>query len=610
MWICLRNDWDSSHTDLSKYLVEKVKQQVDEAEVISNRHKTTNGFVLMQELALMISLVQEKSKFKRRLENLISESQSSFISTSVVNDYIMSKHFPDICDAVKKINFSLLDAQGLHRLLLSLEIYNARLEKNYLNAIEEELKLIDFSSSRFVRYANTIDSLIDCLIPYLLFMGYSITSISDITFRSIKRARGRDSFVRLLNGFRGQPREFKFLFVTKKSSSEFSFIKTKLNKKKVQIKIVKLGQIREYLADQSFSLPTKTELVEITTSVLDPHDFLRSLYDEGIKLYVASKDRLSLNYFTNFFDNVYWRLSKSKQIYDKSRINIDPVNVSARVSTLRLTLSKLSVNRVFKYESELPVASELREAVYFYNLALGSKSIENSLALLWTSLETLIPYRTFESDIDNVKTFVSKTLCIGAVSRQLFSFILRFTYTSNQNNPSLLGFKAKEVKYTTKALVEWARWLTINYQGDIANDPFDKIKAQSNLLARQFSNLNNLYNGTSKETIDTLTKRILHSKASISHQLDRIYLHRNRIVHAGELINEYSNLWSHLEWYIGKLLAFAMMNAGARSIHDNFIRLEADYEQLMSLLTKRTGKKISEATEIFPRLFEHVWQAF
>lgn len=616
MWICNKNSWDKSHSDLSKYLIEKVRQQVDSEEVISNRHRTTNGYVLIQELVLMIGLVKRKIKFKRRLESLLEEAKSKTLSTSIVNDFILTNHFPDIVQYVKGLSSDDLENHKLDKLQHNLRIYKNRLEKNYLTAIEDELRKIDFTSSKFLRNSLTIDKLIESLIPYLLFNGYSITSISDITSSSITKPQGDKSFLRLIRRFHGDLREFKLLFINTKDSPEFKFIKENLNKAIVKQSTVTYAAIKPYLKNQNLTIDANAELVEMTLNAVDPHDFLRGIYDAGIKFYVSSKDRLSLNYFTNFFDNVLWRISKTKHLYDKSKINIDPVNISARVSTLRHTLARLAPDLGFeyKYEDDLPIVMEVHEAVYFYNLALGSKSIENSLSLLWTSLETLIPYRTSENDIDNVKNFVSKSLSLGSVARQLVSFVERMITVNNANQFRLdgLGIYCRYLKYAPNNLSTWANWLCEEYKGDIS-DPYTKLKDYSNLLCKQYCTLNDQFTGGSGATVETLIQRIRMSEESIRFQLDRIYLHRNRIVHAGEFINEYSNLWSHLEWYVGKLISYSIINAIAKGNSnqvDIFTKLEADHQHLLNLLERRKDQKIKDSKDIFSLIFEHTWQSF
>jgi hypothetical protein len=47
---CSESNWNYTHTDLSKYFIEKIKQRVDHQEIISKKHRTTNGFTLIYEI--------------------------------------------------------------------------------------------------------------------------------------------------------------------------------------------------------------------------------------------------------------------------------------------------------------------------------------------------------------------------------------------------------------------------------------------------------------------------------------------------------------------------------------------------------------------------------
>lgn len=109
--------------------------------------------------------------------------------------------------------------------------------------------------------------------------------------------------------------------------------------------------------------------------------------------------------------------------------------MSQKKSTLLETLdtTKRSYEFEFNIEDGIPYIQEIRDSLYYYNLALGSKSIENSLSLLWTSLETLLPYRLMNNDIENVQYFVSKSLSIGAIGREVTSFASRFINTNRAN---------------------------------------------------------------------------------------------------------------------------------------------------------------------------------
>jgi hypothetical protein len=87
MWIAKKDEWDESHTDLTKYFIEKLKQRVDYEETISNRHRTTNGYTLINEITEVAFLTQKRIKSVHRLISLITESASSIIRSSITNDY-------------------------------------------------------------------------------------------------------------------------------------------------------------------------------------------------------------------------------------------------------------------------------------------------------------------------------------------------------------------------------------------------------------------------------------------------------------------------------------------------------------------------------------------
>src|SRR5690606_22270988 len=139
---------------------------------------------------------------------------------------------------------------------------------------------------------------------------------------------------------------------------------------------------------------------------------------------------------------------------------------------------------------------------------------------------------------------------------------------------------------TGEDLTIWLKWLL--------DDPLNKFKqfdAISGLLATEYSKtIRPLIEGK----LQSLSNRINSSKDSIGFQLQRIYLHRNQIVHSGDYINEYTNLWIHLEWYIGKFLYQIIketeINKNYESIADLFQSLESEFEYCYSYLEKNKNK--------------------
>lgn len=617
MWIAKNTEWHESHTDLTKYFIERIKQRVDPTEVISNKHRTTNGYTMIIEIITVAELVKKRPKFIRRLKSLFDEAKCKKLGNSVINDLVIKKYFPDIQDYFCKTDFELtITDKSLNNFILKQKVFRDRLTNYYYEYLEKEFDSIDFESEEFKRNADDIDRLVDLLVPLILYRGYSTTSISNISYRFVSKDKGFRSPYRIRNHFDGSPSDLKFLLHVPKESEEFKYIKDNLNKN-LDPKVVKYEDIKEEILPR-LRVKKDYELIQLSNPHIDPHNFLRSIYDEGIKRYVASGNRLSLSHFNEFFDNSFWKFSKAQNHkFDKSKVSYDPINVMERVSTLQGTLNKVAndFNLTFNDQKELPIINDLHQSVYYYNLALGSKSIENSLSLLWTALESLVPYRTKESDIDNIKYFVGKSLSFGAMSRDLMGFIIRCVELNNMDKNCLahLDISSNYVKYTPSGMSHWANWLSTKFEKE--KDPYDTFKVYSNLLCKMFCDLNDALSGEDpiKSKVKYWIGRIESSRMAIEYQLDRIYLHRNQIVHSGKFINEYSNLWSNLEWYVGKLLSYAfikLMNSRYETLESAFIELESDHDQLANILDVNKDKKLNEIKDSFNILFKHPWQAF
>jgi hypothetical protein len=273
-------------------------------------------------------------------------------------------------------------------------------------------------------------------------------------------------------------------------------------------------------------------------------------------------------FIENYFNNIYWRFLKplTPMKYLKSDFDIDPINIKLRNSTLHATLSSLSYLNLEcdkgKVKS-MPFPNTIQDSLIYYNLALRTRSIENSFLLLWTSLETLVPFHEKNSDIESIQEFVSSFLSVGSIGREISSFIRRIKTIKkiHENVESdLFSDLFKDLKYNNPNLVSKQELkliyeiLSKPYTESTEDKAYEWFKNYSELATCDYLRLNNKYSDRD-DKIKYWENKISHSKEAIKLQLDRIYLHRNQIVHSGKLINEYSNLWGHLEWYIGKLLS-------------------------------------------------------
>ncbi len=152
-------------------------------------------------------------------------------------------------------------------------------------------------------------------------------------------------------------------------------------------------------------------------------------------MFLINKERDSLGEFSDFFSRAYWSFENKLTRVNKIHLDGDPINIESRQSTLRDALAKSSTSSNIPYTK----LNQLNNAIFFYNMAVGSKSIENSLLLLWTSLETVLPYRIANSDIECVQHFVSVSLSLGSIGRDVFAFANRFNTIDNFNENALQG---------------------------------------------------------------------------------------------------------------------------------------------------------------------------
>lgn len=615
MWVSKANEWHRNHTDLTKYFFEKVKQQVDYEEIISNRHRTTNGHTLVSEIIEVASMTLKRKKSYRRLASLISESLDKNLSNNILNDFVLKKYHQDVISYYQNISNRIKDDNALIKdIQLKSKVNLARLDDDYVRNLYFEITSLDFASSNFIQESEKIDKIIYCLIPSLLHAGYSPTSISDIAYRMVKKDFGIKAPENFAKHFNKHEADYEFLLIAKADSPELKEQLELFDELEINYDQVNYLYFKKLHDSGKLYLDSDQVVFQLNQTCIDPHNFLRSIYERSIRYFVLSKNRESLSYFNDFFDNIYWRFTKTTLGFQPSNIKVDPINIRSRNNTLIETLGILSKDHNYKFNGKLPYIPELSDSIYFYNLALGSKSIENSLMLLWSSLESLIPYRFLSNDIENIQYFVSKSLSIGAVGRRVTSFAHRLIQSSEFD--SSLDFKAlgiqPELSFYRDKFTYWPFWLADDSKINSSEDPYHIIKNSSNLLCKQYTDLNMLFSGHKYvHKVKSLINMIQASKSSIEYQLDRIYLHRNQIIHSGKFINEYSNLWTHLEWYVGKLLSYCLFKHYQDEFSTKervFLELEADYDLLTNLLKNHENKKVSEIKFAYKKLFEHTWQ--
>lgn len=625
MWIAKSTNWNKATKSLEKFAIERILQRCDYSEIISNKYRTTNGFTQLKELIHYCEVTLKRSKTVKTLMMIIEEAKSPTVSQNILNDLIIEEYFKDLkeyfkkkCDpsilVVEKMQPNLLALENLYR---ELRVFEKQLEERYFECLVTELKNINYNEeTKIQREIERLSVLIDLLIPYLIFNGFSNATISEI-LRNWLRSGYHITVSKFLSFLHFKKRPFTFLqFLGSSSDESNDFLTLMREGLEVEIEEIPAEKLNQEFLEEN-KIPREGIFAKYEFSTLDPHKHVRSNFDGLLKDLVIQKERQSLAVFNSFFDHSFWsnRAGLPFEKFKTISLEGDPINVNARGKTLRRTLEKASKSRSFEFngETRLPLidCEQLSNSVYYYNLALGSKSIENSLSLLWTALEAVQPYKVYTADIDAVQKLVSKGLGIGSIGRDINGFASRLHQFSSFHENCLKGLFVKEFpsNFFPDDLQKWFDWIC---DKENCTSNFAVLKNHSELLAFQ-------YLGLGKSLVDEkqsfLLNRISRSEESMKFQLQRIYHHRNKIVHSGDMINEYTNLWMHLEWYIGKILAYFIIKLhfekSAKSLEDAYMELEADRDYLVSYLERNKEKQISDLPpRILELIFKHSWQFY
>lgn len=623
MWVNNADNWSKDLQPLEIFLMERIIQRCDLNESISNKHRTSNGYTQVKELVSLCALSLHRSRTIKTVKVLIQEAQSQLLSQNIANDIIIEEYFSDLKKFIGAYDPNKLTVDSnqpnlieLNSFIHKLRIFESQLDGGYFLCLRKEFFKVDYTEKiKIERHASQIAKLVEILVPFLVFKGYAVSSLSEV-LKSWVESEYKATAHRMFYFFNLTNRNYEYLIkVEKETEQEYENIMSLLEEdQKVSIQSGIIRDLRTK-ANKFKDFDDDQKVIIYEHENLDPHIHFRTIFDRLLKRLVQKRERQSLTLFNNLLRGCYWRIPKPNKDYHFVDLVNDPINVNSRGKTLRDTLIKSSEDFGFPFDDNTPIPipknGQLNNALYYYNLALGSKSIENSLSLLWTSLESLLTFRSYYSDIECVQDFVSKSLALGSIVRDIHAFGKRMTFVSEQNGRAFdeVGCNVIPLCHTRNGIVEWYNWIT---NMDDHEQKFDLLKSKSQLLAFEYGRVAKpLVQG---KLID-LEKRIRTSHDSMLFQLQRIYLHRNQIIHSANLVNEYTNLWMHLEWYVGKLLAFAMIQieitAKQKELDKVFIDVHADYDYVMSYLEKNRAKSMAD---ISPRikdiLLNYSWQSF
>lgn len=528
-FLARRNEWERSHTILSKYLVTRLYQLVDIYEVISYRYPITNGIILLEELYDTATTCLKRPKTKERLKSLLEECLDATIQTSIINDPVIEKYFRNIKDDLQPWLKKDIDETGI-KILQSISLtYIATLNKKYAEFIFLELKGIDLSSNHFDTEVKKIDGLLKTLVAFALHSEHSIIHLK-ISFKGLIKD-SPDTLVEKLSKIFSfaQNRDYQF------------FIRNN-----------NLGpDLKKQLGVQ---YEQASETYNFSASGKDAYSAFRNKVTTALrKLGVTNS---SINNINNeeIWSNVSSLNESTKQQKPLSFIDDrDPIIPLARINTLEKSLEK--------YNQKLPdikdeVLEKIEESLYLYHLALSVPVIENSYVLLWTSLESLMGLRTNEPDIVTIKKNVSSTLALGAIGRRVNATIQRMRSTSRANGWKKIYSPSDDpsaIEFDAIGLCHWISWITDQNIKKSPDDPYHDMESEP-LLCKQYLDINQNW-----KKLQDLHSVITLSQKNLEYQLDRLYQTRNRIVHSGRFGRSGNYLWIHLEWYVAKLLAVSIL---------------------------------------------------
>ncbi|MBD2538673.1 hypothetical protein [Coleofasciculus sp. FACHB-SPT36] len=528
------NEWEQSHTILSKYLVTRLYQLVDIYEVISYRYPITNGIILLEELYDTATACLKRPKTKDRLKSLLEECIDGNIQTSIINDPVVEKYFRNIKNDLQPLlskDNKDLDETDIKRLQSISLTYIATLNKKYVEFIFSELKAIDLSSQDLDPKFKKIDRLLKALVAFALHDGHSIIHLK-ISFKGLIKDSADTLIEQLYRIFSfAQIRNYQFFINNTNLGSE---LHTQLNTKSDNTS-----------GTYSFDASGKDAFSAFRNKVTTAYRKL-GVKNTGINI----NDEIWEN--VNFLNESTNQLSQLNFIEDR-----DPIIPLARINTLEESLVKYQ--KLQNFEDE--VLGKIEESLYLYHLALSVPTIENSYVLLWTSLESLMGLRTNEADIKTIKKNVSSILALGAIGRRVNATIQRMRTTANANKWAKIYSPQNDRsanEFDAIGLCHWISWITDQNLKNSPNDPFKDMQSEP-LLCKQYRDINENW-----KKLKDLHTVITLSEQNLNYQLDRLYQTRNRIVHSGRFGRAGNYLWIHLEWYVAKLLAVSIL------ILDNF----------------------------------------
>ncbi|MEK9499857.1 hypothetical protein [Gaopeijia maritima] len=526
-------DWHGSHTDVSQYFIARWAQLCDSSESITRRSRTTNGYILLDEIYHACQLAQRRRQNTRRLKAVLTEAADDRIRTSVPNDPVLRVGFPTLIDSVKRWSELDLEPAGVERIRRESLTAVATLEGEYRARLQTELLALDLRGERFDTLATRIEEILGALLPQLLYEGHSLAFLQLPARQLWKRNLDDETIPHVLK------------FVSDEHRTYACFLPTGGDEPlKAQLRATD----ESLTANDFFEPPDDLKGWSFEVAGRDPYTALRESVTTASRRARVTAADVGDDLLVPVWKGTYYKTSQGKFVaYDLDE-HRDPVIPGGRADTLRTTLEKVGESLESLSDEAL---DDLEEPLHFYNLARSVTSLENSYTLLWTALESLTGLRGDKADIVAVQDVLGSALSLGAVGRRVVSTVSRIRSTGKLRGWRYLGPSSSE--YEPAGLVDWIVWMVDASTKDSPNDPYEVLN-EDPLLCRQWREINEGW-----AMLGDLRTVCADSERATRYHLDRIYLHRNLVIHSGTFGHPAGNLWVHFEWYVGKLLALAVI---------------------------------------------------
>lgn len=465
------------------------------------------------------------------------------MSSSVVNDIIVASKFEDVGQEVRSWPTPKIegDPDSVRLLHLRSRSIEKRLRTAYFAEGVNLLKSYDYSSLRFDTVTRNLDGLASAMVTQLLYRGYSYAFLNNLCEKMATAELAQ--FVDPLAA----------LAPIQADTTYRAFIKG--SRRGETMKCLPLGRRKTLVTAGG----TQINGYELQITGRDPFAALIRTVADASRRTMVTRGKASVEEARDLLKRAWcWEPTMGhgdyNYIHAEDWIAADMFVVN-RQATMNASLERGQIHLTDLTDDALRA---LEDPLYFYQAAINAPSVEASYILLWTCLETMMGLRGLQNDIENVVANLAPAFAVGSVARRASS-----TTALIRRGVREFGWELRDQpagsEFTVRGLQEWLCWLADASTNGTEADPYELFKHWP-LLGRQYRELNE------KLTLGKCGEILARSETNMTHQLNRLYLTRNRLVHHGSFVDGGHYQWLHLEHYVGRFLAYAVSRAIAEDL--------------------------------------------